>query len=110
MNSKQGWNKDKCRCAWIERIDKGISDKGFIWNPSNCECECDNSWNVGEYVDYSDSKYRKKSSWWISWRMYWKYQRKWIDLWFGAVFVYFYWYSRNEVLTNTNPKNVTTIY
>ena len=60
MNSKQGWNKDKCRCAWIERIDKGISDKGFIWNPSNCECECDNSWNVGEYVDYSDSKYRKK--------------------------------------------------
>ena len=60
MNSKQGWNKDKCRCAWIERIDKGISDKGLIWNPSNCECECDNSWNVGEYVDYSDSKYRKK--------------------------------------------------
>ena len=60
MNSKQGWNKDKCICAWIERIDKGISDKGFIWNPSNCECECDNSWNVGEYVDYSDSKYRKK--------------------------------------------------
>ena len=60
MNSKQGWNKDKCRCAWIEQIHKGISDKGFIWNPSNCECECDNSWNVGEYVDYSDSKYRKK--------------------------------------------------
>ena len=60
MNSKQGWNKDKCRCAWKERIGKGISDEGFIWNPSNCECECDNSWNVGEYVDYSDSKYRKK--------------------------------------------------
>ena len=22
-------------------IDKGICDKGSIWNPSNCECACD---------------------------------------------------------------------
>ena len=22
-----------------ELIDKGICDKGFIWNSSNCECE-----------------------------------------------------------------------
>ena len=29
----------KCECK--ELIDKGICDKGFIWNPSNCECECD---------------------------------------------------------------------
>ena len=39
-------------------IDKGSCDKGFIWNPSNCECDklCD----VGEYLDYSNYKYRKK--------------------------------------------------
>ena len=32
-----------------ELIDKGICDKGFIWNPSNCECveSCD----VAEYLD-----------------------------------------------------------
>ena len=37
-NSKQRWNKDKCRRECKELIDKGICDKGFIWNPSNCEC------------------------------------------------------------------------
>ena len=24
-----------------ELIDKGVCDKEFIFNPSNCECECD---------------------------------------------------------------------
>ena len=31
------WNKNKCRCECKELIDKGICDKGFIWNPTNCE-------------------------------------------------------------------------
>ena len=22
---------------------EGVCDKGFIWNPSNCECECNKS-------------------------------------------------------------------
>ena len=43
-----------------ELIDKGICDKGFIWNPSNCECECDKSCDVGEYLDYENCKCRKK--------------------------------------------------
>ena len=34
--------------------------KGFIWNPSNCKGECDKSCNVGEYLNYSDCKCRKK--------------------------------------------------
>ena len=41
-------------------IDKSVWDKGFIWNPSNCECECDKSYNIGEYLDYSNCKCRKK--------------------------------------------------
>ena len=41
-------------------IDKGVCNKGFIWNPSNCECECDKSCDVGEYLDYKNCKYRKK--------------------------------------------------
>ena len=32
----------------------------IAWNPSNCECECDKSCNVGEYLNYSDCKSRKK--------------------------------------------------
>ena len=41
-------------------IDKGVCDKRFIWNPSNCECECDGSGDVGEYLDYENCKCRKK--------------------------------------------------
>ena len=41
-------------------IDKEICHKGFIWNPSNCECECDKSCNVGEYLDYVNCKCRKR--------------------------------------------------
>ena len=59
-NSKQQWNKDKCRCECKELIDKGVWDKGFTWNPSNSECECDKSCDVGEYLDYSNCKCRKK--------------------------------------------------
>ena len=32
---------DKCRCECKKLIDKGRCDKGFIWNPNNCDCECD---------------------------------------------------------------------
>ena len=41
-------------------IDKGICDKGFISNPSNCECECYKPCDVGEYWDYANFKSRKK--------------------------------------------------
>ena len=34
-NNKQRWNKDQCRCECKELIDKGMCDKGFIWNHSN---------------------------------------------------------------------------
>ena len=36
-NNSQRSNEDKCKCECKELIDKGICDKGFIWNPSNCE-------------------------------------------------------------------------
>ena len=41
-------------------IYKGICDTGFIWNPSNCECECDKSSDVGEYLHYGNCKCRKE--------------------------------------------------
>ena len=41
-------------------IDKGISDKRFIWNASNCERKCDKSCDVEEYLDYENCKCRKR--------------------------------------------------
>ena len=49
----------KCQCERKELIDKGICDKGYIWNPSNCKCECDKSCDFGEYLDYENCKCRK---------------------------------------------------
>ena len=48
-NNKQRWKEDKSRCDFKELIDKGVCVKGFIWNPSNCECKCNKSCAVGEY-------------------------------------------------------------
>ena len=59
-NSKQRSNNDKCRYECKELIDKGICDKGLIWNPSNCECKRDKSYDVGEYLDYANCKCRKR--------------------------------------------------
>ena len=49
-------NVDKCK----QLIDKGVCDKGYAWNPSNCECECDKSCDNDEYLDFENCKYRKK--------------------------------------------------
>ena len=37
-----------------------MCDEIFIWNPSNCDCECDKSCDIGEYLDYKNCKCRKK--------------------------------------------------
>ena len=59
-NSKQRWNEDKCRSECEELIDKEVCDIGFIFNPSNCECEWDKSCGISEYLDYSNCMCRKK--------------------------------------------------
>ena len=58
--TKQCWNKDKCRCECKEFVDKGICDKGSIWNPSDFECGCDKSGDAGEYLEQGTCKYTKK--------------------------------------------------
>ena len=54
-NNKQRWNKDKYRFECKELIDKG-----FIWNPNDCKCECDKACDIGEYLDHENCKYREK--------------------------------------------------
>ena len=58
-NNKQRWNEDKCKCECKNLIHKGICDKEFIQNPSNCECKRDKPCDVGEYLDYKNCKCRK---------------------------------------------------
>ena len=53
-NDKQRLNDDKYRCECKTLIDKGVCDKGSIWNPSHCVCECDKSSDVDEYLDDED--------------------------------------------------------
>ena len=54
-NNRQRFHKDKCRRECKEDLNNNETcDKGFIWNPSNCECECDKSCGIGEYLDYKN--------------------------------------------------------
>ena len=39
---------------------KGIQNKGFIWIPSNWECECDKLCDVREYLDYEVGQCKKR--------------------------------------------------
>ena len=60
-SNKQRWNEDKCRCECREELsEKERCDKGFIWNPSNCNSERDKSCDIGEYLDYTNCKCTQK--------------------------------------------------
>ena len=37
-----------------------MCDKGFIWNSSNRECECDKSSDIGEYLNHKNCGCREK--------------------------------------------------
>ena len=46
---------------WMSRIDwQRRCDEGFTWNPSNSECECDKSCDIGECLDHENFKWRTK--------------------------------------------------
>ena len=53
-------NNDKSRCESKELIDNWKCYKGFIWNPSNCECVCDKLFDVEDNLDHKNCKYRKR--------------------------------------------------
>ena len=48
----------QCECK--ELIDKGDCDKGFIWNPRNCECKCKKPCDFSEYLDYKNCKFKER--------------------------------------------------
>ena len=54
-NSKQIWNSDTCRCDCNEDFAGIIScDKGYTWNPSTCERQCDTWCKPGQYLDHKN--------------------------------------------------------
>ena len=56
--NKQRWNNNKWRCECKELIGECSCD---IFNLSICECKCDKSCEVGEYLDYKNCKCKKKN-------------------------------------------------
>ena len=59
-NNKQCSNNHKCRCECKELIGKGVCDKGYAWNPGNCECKCNKSCDFSEYLDYKNCICKKR--------------------------------------------------
>ena len=54
-NNKQIWNSDTCRCDRNEDFAGIIScAKGYTWNPSICECQCDKWCKPGQYLDHKN--------------------------------------------------------
>ena len=60
-NSNQIWNSDTCKCDCNEDFASIIScDKGYTWNPSNCEYQCDMWCKPGQYLDYKKCVFKNK--------------------------------------------------
>ena len=60
-NNKQIWNNDTCRYDCNEDFAGIIScAKGYMWNPSTCECQCDMWCKPGQYLDYKNCVCKNK--------------------------------------------------
>ena len=60
-NNKQIWNNDTCRCDRNEDFAGIIScDKGYTWNLSTCECQCDMWCKPGQYLDHKNCVCKNK--------------------------------------------------
>ena len=76
-------------------------DKGFIWNPSNCECDCDKSCDIGEYLDYKNCKCRKKITCMVYIVLFVIFLIT--SIYICSVFIYFHWcLKKDNIRTNFN--------
>ena len=58
-NNKQIWNDDTCDTN--EDFAGVLScDKGYTWNPSFCECQCDKWRKPGQYLDHKSCVCKNK--------------------------------------------------
>ena len=60
-NNKQIWNSNICRYDCNEVFAGIIScAKGYTWNPSICECQCDKWCKPGQYLDHKNCVCKNK--------------------------------------------------
>ena len=60
-NNKQIWSSDTCRCDCNEDFAGIIScAKGYTWNPSICEYQCDKWCKPGQYLDHKNCVCKNK--------------------------------------------------
>ena len=60
-NNKQIWNGDTCRCDCNEDFVGIINcTKGYTWNPSTCEYQCDTWCKPGQYLDHKNCVCKNK--------------------------------------------------
>ena len=50
-NWNQKWNRDKWWWECKELDDWIFCKKIYTWNPSKCDCICDEACRIGEYLD-----------------------------------------------------------
>ena len=60
-NNKQIWNDDTCRCDCNEDFAGMINcAKGYTWNPSTSECQCDIWCKAGQCLDNKNCACKNK--------------------------------------------------
>ena len=60
-NNKQIWNSDPYRCDCNEDFAGTINcAKGYMWNPSICEYQCDKWCKQGQYLDHKNCVCKNK--------------------------------------------------
>ena len=60
-NNKRICNRDTCKCDCNEDFASIIDcAKGYTWNPSTCECQCDMWCKSGQYLDHKNCVCKNK--------------------------------------------------
>ena len=48
-NTKQKWYHGECWCKELDNSDS--CEKFYMWNPSTCDCECNEVCKIDKYLD-----------------------------------------------------------
>ena len=51
---KLKWNIDEYQCECKKLDDWSYCKNDYMWNPSVCDCECNNACKIDEYLDIKD--------------------------------------------------------
>ena len=52
-------NHNECRSKCKELHDWSVYEKGYLWNPSTCDCECSKVCKINKYLDTKNFSWEK---------------------------------------------------